>query len=130
MSKHSRLSRSFTQTLVASSLALVGFAAFAADFPIGTYSIDATKPNLTFDGKGRFRVVQGAKLLVSGTYSVKGDQIEVTDTKGPWACTADGQRSGTYHWNYEKSVLNLSKVSDACQDRVGSLAAVKWTKQS
>lgn len=129
MIKHHCLSRLSTRTLIATSLVLTGFAAFAADFPVGTYSIDATKPSLSFDGKGRFRVAEGDKLLVSGTYDVTGDQIRITDTEGPWACTKDGQRTGTYHWTYEKSVLTLSKISDPCQDRAGSFAMVKWTKQ-
>ena len=119
-----------TKTLAASSLVLAGFSAFAADFPVGTYSIDATKPNMTFDGKGQFHLVQGDKPLVSGTYTVKGDQIVLTDTQGPWACTKDGQQSGSYHWKYEKSVLTFNKISDACADRVGSLEAMKWTKQA
>ena len=129
MSKHHRLPRFSTKALVVSILAFAGVSAFAADFPTGTYSIDASKPKLAFDGKGQFRVVQGDKLMVSGAYTVNGDQIKLTDAKGPWACTKEGEQSGTYGWKFEKSVLTFSKVSDACQDRVGSLAMLKWIKQ-
>ena len=129
MFKDHNLLRTAIKTLAASSLALAGSSAFAADFPAGTFSFDATKPSMTFDGKGGFRVVQGDKSLVSGTYTVKGDQIVLTDAQGPWACTKEGQQSGSYHWKYEKSVLTFNKINDACADRVGSLEAMKWARQ-
>ena len=129
MFKPPRFSRSFSQMALAAGLALAFFPAFAADFPVGTYRVDGAKSTLAFDDKGQFRVEEGQKMLVTGQYTIKGNQIEFTDKEGPWACTTAGELSGTYNWNSENSVLTFSKVVDACKDRVGSLATVKWKQQ-
>lgn len=100
--------------------------AFAADLPTGTY---ATKGiTLTLDGKGQFRVNDGKAMKVSGSYTINGDQLVLTDQKGPWACTKSGEQSGTYTWKYDDSVLTLAKVTDACTDRVGSLTTSPWKR--
>jgi hypothetical protein len=129
MFKHPKFSRAFGQMTVAAGVAFAFFPAFAADFPVGTYMVDGAKPTLAFDDKGQFRVADGQKMLVMGKYAIKGQQIQFTDKEGPWACTKDGELTGTYRWNSENSVLTFSKVADACKDRVGSLATVKWKLQ-
>jgi hypothetical protein len=126
MFKHQELLRSFGQMTLATGLTLALVPAFASDLPAGTYSVDGAKPALTFDAKGRFHVEQDGKMVVEGKYSTQGDQIQFTDNSGPWACTKDGEKTGTYQWKYDNKVLTLSKVADACTDRAGSLAAVKW----
>jgi hypothetical protein len=126
MRNHQRLLRLIGQMAAAIGLALAFLPAFAADFPAGTYSVDGAKPTLTFDDKSQFRVEEGGKTMVTGKYTSKGDQVEFTDQKGPWACTKNGQKTGTYQWKYDGSVLTLTKVTDACTDRVGSLSGVKW----
>lgn len=40
--------------------------------------------------KGQFRVSKGEEVLVEGEYTVKGDQLQLTDKRGPIACTAAG----------------------------------------
>lgn len=103
----------------------LGFtAAFAADFPSGDY--EASGLILTFDGKGQFHVNQGTTTQVSGTYSVKGGQLEMTDQKGPWACSQAGQQTGTYNWKYQNAVLTLDKVTDSCDARSGTLTPGGW----
>jgi hypothetical protein len=129
MIKHPQFSRSFGQMMVATSLALAVLPAFAADLPVGTYLVDGAKLTLTFDDKGQFRVEEGKTLQVAGKYTTTGNKIEFTDNQGPWACTKAVEQTGTYRWNYEKSVLTFVKVADACGDRVGSLAGVKWKQQ-
>jgi hypothetical protein len=129
MFKNPRFSRRFTQAAVASGLAIAFLPAFAADFPTGSFIVEGTTPTLTFDDKGRFHVEEGQKTQVTGTYTVKGGEIQFTDKDGPWACTKDDEKTGTYRWKYENSVLTFTKVMDACADRVGSLATAKW-KQS
>ncbi len=129
MFKHPKFSRLFSQMTLTAGLALAFLPAFAADFPVGTYMVDGAKSTLTFDDKGQFRFEEGQKMLVTGKYTIKGTQIQFTDKAGPWACTKDGELSGTYRWNSENSVLTFSKVVDTCQDRVGSLATVKWKQQ-
>jgi hypothetical protein len=129
MYKHPQFSRLFSQMMLLTGLVLAFYKVFAADFPIGSYRVDGAKATLTFDAKGQFRVQEGQKMQVAGKYTVNGDRIEFTDKEGPWACTKDGAETGSYHWNYEKSALSFSKLADACEDRVSSLATVKWKQQ-
>ena len=123
-----RITRNFTGLAILSALALS--TAAAADFPAGTYGAKDRPYTVTFDGKGQFQVHQGEKLQVAGTYAVKGGELQLTDTQGPWACSKDGEQMGTYAWKYEKAVLTLAKVADKCDDRVGSLVNSAWKRQS
>ena len=100
--------------------------ALAADFPRGTFEGKELPLTLSFDNKGHFSVHQGATLGVTGTYSVKADQLSVTDAQGPWACTNPGQQTGIYGWKFENGALLLSKLSDYCGDRAKTLASVTW----
>jgi hypothetical protein len=129
MYKHPQFSRLFSQMMLLTGLVLAFYKVLAADFPIGSYRVDGAKVTLTFDAKGQFRVQEGQKMQVAGKYTVNGDRIEFTDKEGPWACTKDGKETGSYHWNYEKSALSFGKLADACEDRVSSLATVKWILQ-
>ena len=117
------------QMTLAAGLALAFLPAFAADLPPGTYTADGVKPTMTLDEKGQFRVEEGGKMLVTGKYATKGGQIQFTDKNGPWACTKDAEKTGTYQWKYQNSVLTFSKVTDGCTDRVTSLAGVQWKLQ-
>jgi hypothetical protein len=100
--------------------------AAAADFPAGTYA--ASGITLTFDGNGHFRGSQKDAVVVEGVYNVKGDQLEFADKSGPWACPAE--QTGTYGWKPKGDTLTFSKVADACDERVQSLTARSWKKQS
>ena len=111
--------------LICSALALSP--ALAADFPAGRYK--AQDILLSFDDKGQFQVNNGAMLEVSGTYSVKEGRIELTDVKGPWACTDSGQQKGTYDWKFDGTALTFSKVTDGCDDRAKSLVPAAWKRQ-
>lgn len=100
---------------------------FAAGFPTGSYQ--AKDLVLSFDDKGRFHVNMGDTTEISGTYSVKGARIELTDVKGPWACTKPGQQTGTYNWKLDGTALTLSKVADGCDERSGTLVPVTWNQK-
>lgn len=117
--------------LAACSLMLAAPFVLAADapFPTGTFSTEGHKVTLAFEANGEFRVMQGDALQVSGRYTVKGGQVTMIDSRGPWACTKAGQTSGKYHWSYQDSMLGFSTVSDQCTDRMKSLTTTKWTKQ-
>lgn len=112
---------------ICSMLALT--CARAADFPAGTYAAKGQPYTVSFDGRGQFQVRQGEKLQVAGTYAVEAGEVELTDAEGPWACTRDGEKTGTYTWKYEQAVLTLSKVTDKCEDRVKSLVGLAWTRK-
>jgi hypothetical protein len=122
---HHPLLRTWASLSLLLALTLPMSAAFAADFSVGTYTAGA-KMSVTFDGKGQFRIYEGKRLQVSGQYTVKADQFEFTDKKGPWACTTSSEQTGTYTWKYENSLLTFTKVADLCAGRVGSLAKTSW----
>ncbi|MBS0378524.1 MAG: hypothetical protein JSS29_08560 [Proteobacteria bacterium] len=118
-----------SQLLTSLILALPATSAFAADspgFPHGTYGAQGAPYTVSFEDKGEFHVTKEGTLEVSGTYSVKADELKLTDSAGPWACTAPGEQSGTYKWKFEKGVLTLVKVADKCADRVNSLVSLEW----
>jgi hypothetical protein len=102
-------------------------AVFAADFPIGSFEAGGLR--LTFDAKGQFHVNKGATTEVSGKFSVKGGQVELTDVTGPWACTNAGQQTGTYDWKLDSSALTFSKVADSCDERSGTLVPAAWKRR-
>lgn len=114
-----------TSLLAASVATMAATSALAADFAAGTYV--ASGINLTFDGKGHFRGTQKDAVVVEGDYNVTGDQLTFADKSGPWACAA--AQTGTYHWKATADTLTLSKVSDACNERVQSLTPKAWKKQ-
>jgi len=109
---------------VCSSLA--AGSALAADFPVGTYTDSGI--TLVFDGNGHYHGSEKNVMKVEGDYSVNGDQLQITDKSGPWACTKPAEHTGTYRWKAEGNVLTFSKVADACKGRVGSLAPRTWKK--
>ena len=114
--------------LLSALLALPASAAFAADFPTGTYEAKGTPVTVSFDDKGQFHVNKGEALEVTGTYSVKAGELKLTDSQGPWACTGDKQ-TGVYAWKYENAALTFSKVTDKCEERVNSLVNFAWKLQ-
>jgi hypothetical protein len=58
-----------------------------------------------------------------------GDQIELTDVAGPWACSNPGQQKGTYKWKANSAALTFSKVADTCDDRPKTLVSTAWKPQ-
>jgi hypothetical protein len=124
----------FTPGLVAAALSigstLALSTALAGEFPQGTFEAKEAPYTVSFDGKGRFQVNQGETLEVTGTYSINDKVLKLTDTQGPWACSKEGERTGTYQWKYENAVLALSKVADKCEDRVKSLVSLAWKQKN
>jgi hypothetical protein len=117
--------------VTALSLAVVSLAfstAFAADFPTGSYHSKGLV--LTFAEGQQWHLNQGKAVVVSGTYAIKGDQLEITDVDGPWACKTDGQQTGTYTWKVQNAVLTFAKVSDACNDRSDPMTSMKWKRRT
>ncbi|HEY7642365.1 MAG TPA: hypothetical protein VH814_21710 [Steroidobacteraceae bacterium] len=117
----------FAASLLAATVATTtATPALAADLAAGTYA--ASGIDLTFDGNGHFRGSQKDAVVVEGEYKATGDQLEFADKSGPWACPA--AQTGTYRWKSTGDTLTFSKVSDACSERVQSLTARAWKKQS
>jgi len=131
MAKRTRLSHPFSTPALAACLTLAFSLAGAADktFPTGTYTDEGHKVTIAFDEQGQFRVNESKVTQVTGQYTTKGGQLQITDAQGPWACTKAGEQSGTYAWKYVDSALTFSKVKDLCQARVQSLTEMKWKRQ-
>lgn len=115
--------------LLCALLTLPPGAAFAADFPAGKYEAKGSPITVSFDDKGQFQVNKGATLEVAGNYSVKAGELQLTDSRGPWACTKAGWQTGTYAWKYENAALTFTKVADKCEERVNSLIKLAWKLQ-
>ena len=105
---------------------LTGVATAASNLPSGSYSSGPYTLEISRDGS--FKVVKSGYALVEGEYSVSGQQIRLTDRKGPFACIGPEQATGTYNWKLERGELLLRKVEDKCSDRSASFA-VPWKKQ-
>ena len=104
-------------------------ATWAADFKTGTYSATAggVKWSLTYDANGKVTVASDGKPVVEGTYKVTGDEIAITDVKGPMAC-GEGQ-VGKYKWKLEEKKLTFTKVEDECEGRAGALTGQTWMQE-
>lgn len=100
---------------------------FAADFPQGTYA--SAEYTIVFADKGQFRVMTGEEVVVEGEYTVKGEQLTLTDKRGRLACTGEEMATATYGWKYEGESLTLSKVEDKCEGRSAGLTAGPWKRK-
>ncbi len=103
--------------------------ALAAEFPTGSYQAKDVPYTVSFDNHGQFHVNKGDTLEVTGNFTAKASELQLTDTQGPWACTKDGEQTGTYTWKYENAVLTLTKVADKCDERVQSLVKLAWKRE-
>lgn len=129
MFTRSQYPRSRGAAIILISLTFALTSALAADFPVGSFVANGGTTTVTFDAKGQFRVTDKDATVVSGQYTIKGEQLEITDTQGPWACTKADEKTGTYRWKLDKAELAFTKVADRCQDRVQSLTTAKWQRQ-
>jgi hypothetical protein len=130
MRKQRSMIGSFVATIalaVASCLALAP--AFAAEFTTGSY--EAKGLVMTFAKGQQWHLNKGAEVVVSGTYALKGDQLEITDVAGPWACNKTaGMETGTYTWKVDSGILTFTKVADACNERSNPMTSMQWKRQS
>jgi hypothetical protein len=101
----------------------------AQGFKTGTYSNTAagTKWSLKFDETGKVTVISNGEIVVESRYKVKGDELEVTDEKGPMAC--DKAQTGKYKWKLDGKKLSLTKVSDECDGRSAGLTSQTWVQE-
>lgn len=130
---HAKKDTAMRKQLLIGTIASISLCAFcttalADDFPAGSYH--AQDLSIVFDGKGKFEVAQGGTTQVSGTYVVQQGRVELTDVKGPWACTKSGQKKGTYVWSWNGTALSFIKVTDGCEDRSKTLVPVSWQRQN
>lgn len=92
-------------------------AADTAGLPVGSYQSGPFTVTIAADGT--YRVVHAGGGAITGIYKVTGNQIEVTDQGGDFACF-DG--AGKYSWKAEGDKLLFSLTEDPCQGRSRVLA--------
>jgi hypothetical protein len=110
-------------------LLILATAVIAQEFKKGTYSSTTagTKWSLKFDDSGKVTVISNGEIVVEAKYKVTGDQLEVTDEKGPMAC--DKSQTGKYKWKLDGKNLTLTKVSDECDGRSTGLTSQPWVQE-
>jgi len=101
--------------------------------PLGAYTTAITGQDLpgipelqgnweiTFTSE-RFTAALSGKVQVEGSYSVKQDQLTLTDESGPGAATG-ADAVGTYKWSFDGKALTLTKVQDSNPNRATVLTA-------
>jgi hypothetical protein len=129
---------------VAGSFALYGAVRAQDDSPVGEWSVAITRTDVpvdiasSFSYVGRWRLgidadgtYQAERLdvgatVVTGSWTIDGDQITFTDEDGLLSCSNgaaapiidDDIDSGTYTWVRSGKTLTLTRVDDACPGRV------------
>ncbi len=101
---------------------------YGAEPIAGTYSAFEGKLILVLQDNGHtiFKDNRG-NIGAEGNYSIEGDQIALTDEKGPIACSGE-TKTGTYKWSLEGDKLSFTLVDDKCKGRKGALTAGPWTR--
>ena len=80
-----------------------------------------------FSDSGRVTIKADNAVVVTGSFALKGDVIELRDVSGPLACSPD--QVGRYKWSLEDKTLTFILVSDECQGRIQSVAGQAWTRK-
>lgn len=93
-------------------------------FPIGAYESTASLNDqgpvtLTYKDDGTRTIEQGGALVVTGTYTVDGDQITLSD---PYCKKFEGQESASYTWTWDGSTMAMTTTDDACSSRKAAVA--------
>ena len=98
-------------------------------FKPGTYTaaFNGMALEAQFSDSGTITIKADNSVVVTGTFAIKGDVIELRDLSGPLACNAE--QIGRYQWKLEDTTLTFSLVSDDCQGRTQSVAGQPWTRK-
>lgn len=134
------------------SVVVIGQVRAQDDSPVGQWSVALGRTDIpvdvasSFSYVGRWRLgidADGAYqaeradvgVVVSGNWTVDGDQITFTDDDGLLSCANaaaapiinDDLDSGTYTWARSGKTLTLTRVDDACPGRVILLTTFAFT---
>ncbi len=85
-------------------------------FPTGKYTY--INASVEYRDDGTFILMSEDEVVSEGTYSVKGDEIQFTDSY----CAEQDANPGTYKWLYEDGKLNCELIEDPCEGRVEALS--------
>jgi hypothetical protein len=130
-------------TLVVVGLALSGPSAWSQESLVGTYAAtlhveDVKIPagseiptaqiagewSVAFGADHTYSVKQNNIEQVTGTYTLQGDELELTDTSGEFACKGGDAPQGVYRVKLDGPALTFTKVKDEeCAGRVATITA-------
>lgn len=82
------------------------------EFPTGTYTYFDT--SVEYRDDGTFTLMSGNKVITEGTYSIKDDEIQFTDSY----CAETDANPGIYKWQFEDGNLRFELIEDPCEGRV------------
>ena len=138
--KHARLTGIFTAILLIFTLAMIGGPSSRAqtstiplgsytgvapnNIPVGTETMPSGEYQLTFLEGGKFEYGVNGALLLSGTFSVSQNRVELTMPLGVDACAA----TGLYQWSLQGNRLTFASVAgqtDTCSRR-GTLPSITF----
>ncbi|SIO67731.1 hypothetical protein SAMN05444166_8433 [Singulisphaera sp. GP187] len=108
------------------TLILLTATASATDFPQGTIAAElgGTQWTIRFEDGGTYTVSRGEDVVAEGKYTVKKDEIEMTDDQGS---RAESGKTGKYTWKLVGKKLTFTKVEDEAEGRVSALTNGPWT---
>ena len=128
--------------------ALVGFTGNQTPPPVGTFTTNITLEELPSDmpagmrkalagtwevillASNRFQILLGDKPMVEGRFTASGDEIVLTDEKGPISCSiTPGNETGKYKWTLDAGKLTFTTTGDKCDGRELILTLHAWTKK-
>jgi len=110
-----KLARSLTFVAFVVVLMLAGTESVVAQsekFPVGTY--ESGPFTIAFKDGGAFEVTHSNGGGVKGTYKLSGDQAELTDLEGDFACP---DAVGKYTWKVDADKLAFTVIDDQCEGR-------------
>ena len=96
------------------------------NIPVGTGTMPSGEYQLTFLEGGKFEFGVNGTLLLSGTFNISQNQVELTLPLGVGACAA----TGVYQWSLQGNKLTFAPAAgqtDACIRR-GALPAIQFFK--
>lgn len=94
-------------------------------FPTGAYG--SGEFTITFYDDGSHSVSANNEVVVKGSYTVREDQIVLTDKEGRYSCGE--AKPGKYRWKAEGKTLKFEKLEDDCEGRASALSGQSWVKR-
>ena len=111
-------------------LLAAGPALAADEFPTGTFTLKDSEGavwEVTFDGKGKFKVTRDGVDRAAGPYKATKDTLEILDPGE--SAPKDARAPATYKWKLDGKKLTFTKVKDDIEGRAKVVTHGPWEKK-